>query len=52
MCGICGYLNADMPDAHKSLVIEKMLKAIAHRGVNGTDYITDGPVTLGFNRLR
>ncbi|SCX19847.1 asparagine synthase (glutamine-hydrolysing) [Lachnospiraceae bacterium YSD2013] len=51
MCGICGYLNADMPDAHKSLVIEKMLKAIAHRGVNGTDYITDGPVTLGFNRL-
>lgn len=51
MCGICGFFNADMPDAQKNTVIERMSKKIAHRGVNGTGYLSKGAVTFGFTRL-
>ena len=51
MCGICGYFNHKNVDTRNDFIITNMLKAIAHRGLNGSDYFMDQSAALGFNRL-
>ena len=48
MCGICGMIG---DTKEKEAVIERMMKAMEHRGPDGQDaYSTDGAI-LGFRRL-
>ena len=48
MCGIAGIIGCDLkPQTH----ISAMLAAIAHRGPDDEDVLTDGCATLGHRRL-
>jgi asparagine synthase (glutamine-hydrolysing) len=47
MCGIAGFWDAE--EQHS--VVEKMLKAMAHRGPDAMRIHSNHPVTLGHNRL-
>jgi len=50
MCGIAGMLESrgSLP---ARLIVERMMQAIAHRGPDDSGVFSDGPVTLGFQRL-
>jgi asparagine synthase (glutamine-hydrolysing) len=50
MCGVVGYLNLD--DAPASVrIVERMTRAVAHRGPDGSGTWVDGPLALGHRRL-
>lgn len=51
MCGICGQFNfvQDVPVHRRD--VEKMTKAIVHRGPDDQGYYVDGSLGLGFRRL-
>lgn len=51
MCGIAGFFDENLPfeENHQSLV--NMLRAIDHRGPDGTGTYIDGGLYLGHNRL-
>ena len=51
MCGISGYFKAKSIDGRNTDTILNMMKAINHRGVDGSDYYVNHSVALGFNRL-
>jgi asparagine synthase (glutamine-hydrolysing) len=50
MCGIVGIVNLDGTPADGAIV-ERMTRAIAHRGPDGQGHTVDGPVGLGNRRL-
>jgi len=50
MCGVVGYLNLD--DAPAAVrVVERMSRAVAHRGPDGRGTWVQGPLALGHRRL-
>ena len=51
MCGICGMFNQTNPARPDRGVLEKMLRAIRHRGPDGSEALVLDNVALGFNRL-
>ncbi len=51
MCGICGIYDLTGSHLITSEMINKMLKAIRHRGPDGSDIKLFGGAALGFNRL-
>jgi asparagine synthase (glutamine-hydrolysing) len=50
MCGIAGYLNCDGQPA-AAAVLQRMSRALAHRGPDGDGHWTDGPLGLAHRRL-
>lgn len=50
MCGIAGYVNPGLRAADRA-VIERMTRALAHRGPDGDGHHVSGPVALGHRRL-
>lgn len=48
MCGIVGFINNNK---NKRPILNKMLKAIEHRGPDGTGLFIDHNIALGHNRL-
>lgn len=50
MCGIAGLLNCS-EDAVSPKVLEKMTRALAHRGPDGEGFYLEGPIGLGHRRL-
>jgi asparagine synthase (glutamine-hydrolysing) len=50
MCGIAGIL-ASQPDAQSADVLERMLRAIWHRGPDEGGRLIDGPLAMGMRRL-
>src|SRR5579864_5883126 len=51
MCGICGILYHE-PEAKASVeLVERMMRAMAHRGPDGEGKYISGPVGLGHRRL-
>ncbi|MFL6036820.1 MAG: asparagine synthase (glutamine-hydrolyzing) [Gaiellaceae bacterium] len=50
MCGITGFVNLDGSPADVA-VVERMTRAIAHRGPDGDGHIVHGTVGLGNRRL-
>lgn len=51
MCGICGILGRENRRSIPEDVLKDMMKAIAHRGPDGSGSFIDSHVALGFNRL-
>ena len=51
MCGICGMFNQTNPTRPDRAVVEDMLRAIRHRGPDGSQSLILDNVALGFNRL-
>lgn len=51
MCGICGIFNVNAREKPDSGVLENMLRAIRHRGPDGSQILALDRVALGFNRL-
>lgn len=51
MCGICGMFNQANPARPDRAVVENMLRAIRHRGPDGSRTLALDNVALGFNRL-
>jgi len=51
MCGICGKLQYDPEAMVEPELLERMSRAIAHRGPDGTGTYRRGPVGLGHRRL-
>ena len=51
MCGICGIFNINNKEKVKEKIMENMLKAIKHRGPDGSKYVINDQMALGFNRL-
>ena len=51
MCGICGFYHVDTAARPERDVAEKMLRAIRHRGPDGSQVLMLDRVALGFNRL-
>lgn len=52
MCGIAGIFNYRRPDeAADRAVLERMTRALAHRGPDGEGLHLDGPLGLGHRRL-
>lgn len=50
MCGICGFINLDGSPADRGFV-ERMNRALTHRGPDGVGVFIDGPVALAMRRL-
>jgi len=50
MCGVVGYLNVDGAPAAVR-VVERMARAVAHRGPDGSGTWVEGPLALGHRRL-
>src|SRR5437879_5717918 len=50
MCGIAGYINLDGRPASTS-PLERMIRALVHRGPDGTARKSEGPIALGHARL-
>ncbi len=48
MCGICGFIG---DTTEKKDVLEAMMRAIRHRGPDGSDAYLSGKAALGFQRL-
>ena len=48
MCGICGFTGYRQD---QKIVIEKMMKAIVHRGPDSEGSFCRDEITLGFRRL-
>jgi asparagine synthase (glutamine-hydrolysing) len=51
MCGICGKLEFDREAKVDLELLERMMKAISHRGPDGCGTHVSGPVGLGHTRL-
>ena len=51
MCGICGIYNKENTHAFSEEVLGNMMRAIAHRGPDGSGSVIDKEVALGFQRL-
>ncbi len=51
MCGICGIYNNVNTHALDKGVLDNMMKAILHRGPDGSNSLITDRVALGFNRL-
>lgn len=51
MCAICGILNYQNKDKIDQSIINRMLKAVKHRGPDGRDSFLSEDIALGFNRL-
>ncbi|HEV8191489.1 MAG TPA: asparagine synthase (glutamine-hydrolyzing) [Ktedonobacterales bacterium] len=51
MCGICGVDNAWSGEPASRGLVERMTRAISHRGPDDSGFYTDGPAGLGFARL-
>lgn len=51
MCGISGYFKVKCVNFNEPNTIIKMMEAIKHRGIDGSDYFINQSVALGFNRL-
>ena len=51
MCGICGIYNLKNKKAIDKDLVDNMLKAIRHRGPDGSESLVLSNVALGFNRL-
>jgi asparagine synthase (glutamine-hydrolyzing) len=51
MCGIAGIIKYDTEAPVISACVEKMTRAMAHRGPDATGYYGDGPAGLGHRRL-
>jgi asparagine synthase (glutamine-hydrolysing) len=50
MCGVVGYLNLDDEPAAVR-VVERMMRAVVHRGPDGSGTWVEGPLALGHRRL-
>lgn len=48
MCGICGFIGEAV---EREPVLERMMRAIRHRGPDGSGVFLDGKAALGFQRL-
>ena len=51
MCGICGIYNLKNRKAIDKELVDNMMKAIRHRGPDGSESLVLPNVALGFNRL-
>jgi asparagine synthase (glutamine-hydrolysing) len=51
MCGIAGFFHSPRDPGDHPAIIENMLRAIAHRGPDGTGYFVDGVCAFGTTRL-
>jgi asparagine synthase (glutamine-hydrolysing) len=51
MCGICGQFDFAGGAGPERATIERMARAIAHRGPDDDGIHVDGPIGLGFRRL-
>jgi len=53
MCGIAGFVNQEQAgNEHESAAfLDRMCRAIAHRGPDDQGMFLDGPVSLGMRRL-
>ncbi len=51
MCGICGIVNFIDSGPVDRMVIERMTRALAHRGPDDAGYFVEGQVALGHRRL-
>ncbi len=52
MCGICGILNVDRPEAVDRSLLQGMCDAIRHRGPDEEGFHFDGEIGLGIRRLK
>ena len=51
MCGICGFINYDLPRDEAERVIERMCQAMYHRGPDDAGTYLDQRAVLGMRRL-
>ncbi|MCI5621161.1 MAG: asparagine synthase (glutamine-hydrolyzing) [Lachnospiraceae bacterium] len=51
MCGICGIYSLNKKTQPEKDIVERMLRAIRHRGPDGSQTLELKQITLGFNRL-
>ena len=51
MCGICGFMNWKSGDRPQAEIVENMLRAIRHRGPDGSRSLILDEIALGFDRL-
>lgn len=51
MCGICGFMNWRGGERPQADIVENMLRAIRHRGPDGSRTLLLDEIALGFNRL-
>jgi len=51
MCGICGQFNYLTRRPVEALCLERMTRAIVHRGPTTRGYYRSGDLGLGFRRL-
>lgn len=51
MCGITGFVNADLARPADGAVVRRMCDVIRHRGPDDEGYLVEGPVALGMRRL-
>ena len=51
MCGICGQYNFGTDAPVQRADLEKMARAMVHRGPDDEGYYLDGPLGFGFRRL-
>jgi len=51
MCGICGFMNWRSGERSEAAIVEDMLRAIRHRGPDGSRSLVLDGIALGFNRL-
>jgi asparagine synthase (glutamine-hydrolysing) len=51
MCGICGQFNFESRQPADAAVVQRMARAIAHRGPDDEGLFVSGPIALGFRRL-
>ena len=51
MCGVVGFLDDKTPLEKNKGFLVSMLRAIDHRGPDGSGMYIDGPLYLGHNRL-
>lgn len=50
MCGICGLVDLDAPASDE--LLRAMSTQLTHRGPDADGFFLDGPIGLGFRRLR
>lgn len=51
MCAICGIFNYKSKEKIDASILNSMLKAVRHRGPDGSDVLMLEDIGLGFNRL-
>lgn len=52
MCGLTGYMDLRGERPAERTVVERMTAALVHRGPDSAGFHLDGPLGLGFRRLR